>query len=70
MLKLMSRTTTATTIMARVTIQQPSTLEYMSIHREVSVDRLEDLIASGSVMLPSVQTAFMGLRRLRTMGLL
>lgn len=44
--------------------------EFIQIHSGISVDRLHEIIMTGELMLPSVQTAWMATSRLKEMGLL
>jgi hypothetical protein len=42
--------------------------EYIIVHRNVSLERLEELILEGKLLLPSVQTAYIGIKKLKELG--
>jgi hypothetical protein len=44
--------------------------EYIIVHQAITIERLKELIMQGRLMLPSVQTAWMAMERLKSMGLL
>jgi hypothetical protein len=44
--------------------------EFLSFEWNVSLDTLREKIYQGSMMLPSVQTALMGLKKLRDLSIL
>lgn len=39
--------------------------EYIDIYRDITLEKLEEIMASGEMMLPSVQTAFMALKYIK-----